>query len=354
MALRAVTPGRVAYCSDCSTEVPPGAPTCPKCRRPFLGEVEALLCTRCSFFAPRSARECVNCGAKLLGVSDEPTRAGVREKLPEPARLWSAGSDPVQRVPPAPTRRLDAMDAVLARARNRTHVLESSESPIEAREREELRRHIEELLREREDVLKAGRSAPLGPPPVSGNEPRSEPLRDRGTGSGTRVEDLERELELGERERRQVELREHEVDRREDEFRRILENLRQREVEVEVEQDRLRRIITRVGQREAELRQRLAAIGPGLTQITIEEPDQAVSEMRVRIADLEEQSERLIDERNRLAARLTESDAHKEEIRDVLRVIDELLGKLPDAHIRAFARSTMFSAYERVLDRYGV
>ena len=379
MALRALTPGNLAYCSDCAAEVPPGAPTCPSCRETFVGEVEALRCSRCTFLAPQNATECVNCGAKFtppMDAIEEQFLAQLKEQRPEPPpsaaapapsqtivitdpvqgeALLAKLNEPVQRLLAGPKRRLEAMDALVARARKRIRVLESSQNPIEAREREELKRQVEELLGEREDIVKIEQGIHEMARVYWGIvEMQEQQLRERETAFNGRLEELRRELERREEERKRVEEREHDVDRREDEFRLILDHLHRREREVLEREDQLRRKIQEIDDREAEVRKRVAALSAGSTQITIEAADQTASEMQVRITDLEEQSERLMDERNRLTLQLTASDARKEEVRQILRVLDELLAKLPDEEVRRFARSNLFSVYEKVLDRYGV
>lgn len=375
MALRILTPGNLAYCSDCTADVPPGAPSCPKCGEGFSGEVEALVCERCRFFAPRNASECVNCGARFPEAAqaiEEQFLAHLKEQAPiapsTPAgstivitdavqgeALLAELNEPVQRLLAGPRRRLEAMDSLVARARKRISALEASQHPTEARERDELKRQVEELLGEREDLLKIEQGIQEMARVYRGAiQAQEQQLHEREGALSMRVDELRSQLERWERERHEVEEREHEVKRREDEFRLILEHLRKREMDMAAKEERLLRKIQDVEQRETELKRRLAGIVTGSTEITIEARDQSFSEMKVRVSDLEEQVERLMEERNRLTLDLSASEARKEEVRQVLKALDELLGKLSDEEVRRFARSNLFSVYEKVLDRYGV
>lgn len=376
MALRVLTPGNLAHCSDCAAEVPPGAPACSRCNEGFAGEVEALLCERCRFFAPRNATECVNCGVRFGGATDaieEQFLAHLKEQAPVPPTsspgqqtivitdpvqgeaLLSKLNEPVRRLLAGPRRRLEAMDSLVARARKRISVLESSQHPIETREREELKRQVGELLGEREDLLKIEQGIQEMARVYRGIvQMQEQQLRDRESALDTRVEELRTQLERWEKERRDVEEREHEVGRREVEFRLILEHLRKRDMDIAEKEGQLQQKIRDVENTDIELKRRLSAIAAGSMDIRIEAKDQAVSEMKVRLSDLEEQVERLMDERNRLTLELSASDARKDEVKQVLKILDELLGKLPREELHRFARSNLYSLYEKVLQRYGV
>src|SRR5207247_2974816 len=105
---------------------------------------------------------------RILQLSREKAKArGAEGGGAEPASfLESGGSDgdmeeslwklaePFDRMLERRKRRLEQMDALIGRARGRIKGLESSTNPLEIRERDELKRQIEELLLEKEDILK--------------------------------------------------------------------------------------------------------------------------------------------------------------------------------------------------------
>src|SRR5437879_13103461 len=191
MAQRALTPGNAAYCSEFGPETRPDAQACARCEQPFTGSMQAVFCPICNSINPVEAAEYVNCNAKFpeprtIGTSAplspadgspeeeylrrilQLSRAKARgaEGGAEPASfLESGGSDgdmeeslwklaePFDRMLERRKRRLEQMDALIDRARGRIKGLESSTNPLEIRERDELKRQIEELILAREDIM---------------------------------------------------------------------------------------------------------------------------------------------------------------------------------------------------------
>ena len=64
--------------------------------------------------------------------------------------------------------------------------------------------------------------------------------------------------------------------------------------------------------------------------------------------------ERLTEEKQKLARDLEEVSSLQTDVKGVLKVLDELLGELPDERIRLFAKSEKFALYEKILDRLQV
>src|SRR2546425_914340 len=195
MAQRALTPGNAAYCSECGAETPPDAKTCARCGEPFEGTMQAVLCPICNSINPAASTECLNCNAKFpeAGLDEAPPPTGPespeeaylrkilqlsREKARnrggsgpgaggEPASsleadraegqteesLWKL-AEPFDRMLERRKQRLEQMEALIERAQTRIKALESSADPAEVQEREELKRQIETLLLEKEDILK--------------------------------------------------------------------------------------------------------------------------------------------------------------------------------------------------------
>jgi len=92
----------------------------------------------------------------------------------------------------------------------------------------------------------------------------------------------------------------------------------------------------------------------GSEKITIQTSDTEVRDLQLRLTELEEQMESVVDEKNRLKAQEEKQSAHREDIKALLKVLDELLEKLPDEEIRKFAKSKDFASYEKVLETYGL
>lgn len=194
MAQHALTPGDAAYCSECGAGTRPDATSCDRCDQPFEGSIQAVFCPICNSINPAKALECVNCSAKfpepgtigtsaplsptdgapeeeylrrILQLSREKAKTrtgseGTTDPVPraggEPASLLEADlrdgemeeslwklAEPFDRMLERRKRRLKQMDLLIDRARSRIKSLEASVNPLEVRERDELKRQIEEL-----------------------------------------------------------------------------------------------------------------------------------------------------------------------------------------------------------------
>src|SRR6266480_3456811 len=346
MAQRALTPGNAAYCSECGAETQPDAQACARCEQPFTGSMQAVFCPICNSINPVEAAECVNCNAKfpepgtigtsaplspadgspeeeylrrILQLSREKAKARGAEGGTEPASfLESGGSDgdmeeslwklaePFDRMLERRKRRLEQMDALIDRARGRIKGLESSTNPLEIRERDELKRQIEELLLEKEDILKLEEGL-VNMENTYRNIlrlQREELLRDKG---------------------RLLDERHHALSG----------------AEVDLERKRW------------ELEQKASGGRPATKEestITVRS-DSEIGELKSRMVQLEEQMERLMDERNKLVEQQKELLRLRDELKVVMKDVDDLLGDLPPDKIRTFAKSKKFALYEKILER---
>ena len=421
MAQRALTRGNAAYCSECAAETPPDAAACARCGATFEGSMDALFCPICNSINRADATECVNCNAnfpepgslvaprapqesaveeeylrRILQLSREKARARegqpggtpqaqAARSAPEPVSalesdedegeldeaLWKL-AEPFDRMIARRRRRLEQMDALIERARVRIKNLEESTSPTDLRERDELKRQIEELLLEKEDILKLEEGL-VDMENTYRNILRmqKDELKARETSLRSRIDAFRHELETREKAFGQMRERESDIGRREDEFRRVMNRMHERERELEKREELLRdkaRLLDErhhalsgaevdLERRRWELEQRANTTRAGgvkqemATTVTVKPSDQELGELRARMVTLEEQMERLMEERNRLAEEQQELVQLRDEFKVVLKDLDDLLGELPDSKIREFAKSETFARYEKVLDR---
>ena len=394
MALRALTPSGAAYCSECGADAPEAGEKCVSCGRPFEGILEAVRCPFCAAILFRNASECYHCGRdvprwvpeaseetffqKLLGA--RPREAAAESAAPaagpsdadpsrnraaapaDPAALWKL-SEPFQQVLQNRKRRIEQMDALVARARRRIRMLEASTNPIEIREREELKRQISEILVEREEIVKIEQGI-SEMERIYRNilELQQSQLRDREESLKSRLEAFHKELERREQEKAEIKEKEADLSRREGEFRTLLDQLHAREREVDARDARLADLVKSLEARAAQLEsteQNLRKQAPALhrggsEEITIQASNTEVRDLQLRITELEEQMERVSEEKNRIHEEHTRLSAEHEDVRAVLKTLDELLGKLPDEEIKKFAKSKDFESYEKVLHTYGL
>ena len=414
MALRALTPSKAAYCSDCGANAPPDAGVCPTCGKPFEGTFDAMLCPICNTINRADAVECEKCAAKfperrdadppteeaylrrILQLSREKAKARTTLGLagprpapapaPEPRSMTEEGdaddleramwklAEPLDRVVQNRRRRLEQMESIIERARDRVDDLATATDPEKVAEREGLKRQVEDLLLEKEDILKLEEGlVEMENTYRNILRMQQEELKSRETSLRSRIEAFRKELEARERTFGQLREREGEVVRREDEFRRLVNRLHEREQELTQREELLRekaRLLDErhhslsesevdLERRRWELQHKAASVAGAAAKaregtITVGTPEQAVNEMRGRLSDLEEQMERLTDERNRIAKDREDLTATRAEAASILKVLDDLLGKLPEATIEEFAQSEAFARYERLLERLGV
>ena len=386
MALRALTPSGTAYCSDCGAETLPDAEECAVCGRQFEGVLDAIRCPFCGAILFRGATECYHCGREVGPLAPPPEReAGRREErhlrslldatekaveapagasVPAPpadppppppdappkvtgaadegTALWML-SEPFQRMLVARKKRIEQMDAIVARARRRVRMLEVSQNPIEMREREELKRQIAEILVEREDILKIEEGI-MGMERIYRNilHLQQTQLRDREDSLKARLETFRKELERREQEKEHIKEREKDLDTREQRLGERMRDLEEKTARLSAIEEELKRRGPR------------APTPPSPEEITIEPADAEIHDLKLRLTELEEQMEKLAEEKNRLSEERQRASAFYEEVKGVLRTLDELLGNLPEARIKKFAKSEDFQAYEKVLDALGM
>jgi DNA repair exonuclease SbcCD ATPase subunit/ribosomal protein L40E len=408
MAQRALTPGNAAYCSECGAETTPEAAACARCEQPFGGPIcnsinpaDSRECRNCNAKFPEPGS--IGTGAplapgvgtpeeeylrRILQLSREKAKARQAESpsgadLPEgsePASFLESGgregemeeslwklAEPFDRMLERRKRRLEQMDALIDRARGRIKGLEASANPLEVRERDELKRQIEELLLEKEDILKLEEGL-VNMENTYRNILRlqQDELKARETSLRSRIDAFRRELESREKAFGQLKERESDVVRREDEFRRVMNRVHERQRELEKREELLREKARLLDERhhtltEAEVdlerkRWELEQRGsggrpPSKTEATIAvRSDHELAELKGRMIQLEESMERMVEEKNKLVEQQKDLLRLKDELKVVMKDVDELLGDLPADKIQGFAKSNKFALYEKILD----
>jgi hypothetical protein len=156
------------------------------------------------------------------------------------------------------------------------------------------------------------------------------------------------------------------VVRREEEFQFLMNRIHERERDLEKREDLFREKARLLDERHHalsegevnlerkrwELQQRAGGKEPpkGDPMITIRS-DAELADLKGRMVQIEEQMERALEERNRLIEQQKELLGLRDDLKVVMKDLDELLGELPAAKIRAFANSDKYSLYEKILER---
>ena len=87
---------------------------------------------------------------------------------------------------------------------------------------------------------------------------------------------------------------------------------------------------------------------------TAEESGSVEGDLDAMISTLEGQIASLISEKVELQKKIAEATQVDEDIRKLLKILDQMLGQLPEEVIERFSKSDDFATYERVLDRFNI
>ncbi len=108
------------------------------------------------------------------------------------------------------------------------------------------------------------------------------------------------------------------------------------------------------------LRQKLLGIRSTMTlhqtgkDVPQGEIEQAEGDIESMISELEEEIGALIVEKTDLQSKITEASMLDEDMKRLLKVLDQMLGQLPEEAIERFSKSDEFAVYERILDRFKI
>jgi len=86
----------------------------------------------------------------------------------------------------------------------------------------------------------------------------------------------------------------------------------------------------------------------------LEELGSVEGDLNEMISDLESQISSLISEKAELQEKTAEATQVDEDLRKLLKILDQMLGQLPEEVIERFSKSDDFATYERVLDRFNI
>jgi DNA repair exonuclease SbcCD ATPase subunit len=214
----------------------------------------------------------------------------------------------------------------------------------------------------------------------------SEPVRERGLAAKA----LRKKLDAKEKEVAELKAKEEQIAKREEMVDRKIqgyaqkkkqlddneEELKAKLAKLEAERQELERLktVARGASTESEreqakaewledqksLRQKLLGIRSTVTlyqtgkETPQEEIEQAEGDIESMISDLEAQIGALIIEKIDLQSKITEVSMLDEDMKKLLKVLDQMLGQLPEESIERFSKSDEFAVYERILDRFKI
>src|SRR3990170_7171218 len=370
MATRVVTPDGL-FCGSCGNPADSDIQLCVSCGQPFEGDVPGTKCPQCGRAVDERDAKCPACGTSLpalpslptahdliaeikafrrqaVGVMSHPSVPGTMPQETEAAllaeleSLWKL-AEPFERVVAARRKRLEQMDRLIAAARRRVREIEESDNPAEARERQELQRQVQDILLERDEILKIEFGiAEMERIYRNIITMQQKELRAKEDALRARLDGFRKEIGMRDAERQALVDRERDLERREEALQSKLADLEtegsappsqtppsatEGESHPPTEVANAGETVTReqwlAAQREIQdALLRLRGSGGGILLPTAE----GVRDLRMRLSELEESAEKAIGEKGKLEQELTELRAAEDHTREVLKELDELLG----------------------------
>jgi len=400
------------FCSSCGVSAESVTELCVGCGQPFEAEVPGFVCARCGHVVEAGPERCPMCNLELpappppapgserglpppfvppAAPPSEPLKDTVLGKflefreqsrsdgaklshevsaLPEQSEaqllaelesLWKL-SEPFEQVVTSRRRRLEQMDRLIAGARRRIRELEESELPEEIREREELKKQLGQVLQERDEILKIE----FG---ITEMERiyrniitlQQKELKSKEESLKARLEGFRKEIQVRDEERRELADREKDLSEKERELADRESDLIRKLAEAGEARPRPSARRDPDGVTRSEWLKAQQDIQESLLKLRETEGEAALSprastvrDLQVRVSELEELLEKTAEEKTHTERQLKDVRAAEEVAREVLKVLDELLGQLPDKTIREFARSKAFAGYEQLLKHLGL
>jgi predicted RNA-binding Zn-ribbon protein involved in translation (DUF1610 family) len=403
LAKKGVTRTGEAYCLQCKSSVDPAIERCPSCDSVFeREEVKAFFCPRCDSLLTLGAAACSKCGMKFKvkairhsesvvdldqhppeeEVPSEPDTVAEPQTPAEDTGMSTEQLEQLRALVGSITRAADARaqllshlgeHAVLGKDRLQSLAeVDAADPRLEVVEAEvvalsedlaDIMRLYSEMLSLADDI--SSLSEPLGLSDEAmrrGLAAKAVRLKSDESGAG---EDVLRARE------EQIARREEMVDRKIKGYAQKKKELDDREAELEARLERVKReqvlleeakadIAPEVGESvwqsdraefEREIGRRLARMGSTLRGDRAAAGDADDLDVEAQLSSLETDVRRVTDQRDEADIRIRESLEGEDEVRRLLRTLDQLLGQLPESVIQKFTQSEDYKLYERVLDR---
>jgi uncharacterized coiled-coil protein SlyX len=351
-------------CLKCGKSLRPGrlASTAPTDTKP---KVEAVPKKTESVVKPDLKAGVDNKGLKQKEVEDTKRRT---------QSLWEL-SEPFEKVIRSRRRRLSKINSLLERARERLASLEGSGLEEDTEERDRLKRQIDEIMEEKEEIIRIEEGiAEMERIYRNLLSLQETELKKKQESLRIRIQSFEEEIEKRDSERDTIRSREEALRAREREFRNKITEMEHRESaltnrekdlkdkmrllrkeELDVMKKRFMgessSLPTRKGWVEKE-----GGVKPEVVEVGSDGqpsgPGNGLDELNIRIAKLEEEVKRVAEEKDRLKEMNRTIAQSQMNVKKVLKILDDLLERLPDEDIKKFVDSEEFKLYEKVLENF--
>ncbi|MCJ2512211.1 MAG: hypothetical protein LN409_02515 [Candidatus Thermoplasmatota archaeon] len=407
MAQKGVTRNGEAYCLKCKSSVDSAIERCPSCDSKFKEEVKAFFCPRCKSLLTFGVSECPQCGMKFrvkaMKQTDVVADVDASSKEEEPTSDESSSTlEPEETTAPESEAKEDISEDQLEQLRG---LVRSMASLVDDRadllgrmgERvdEEKARLVEmegmdgsnpkldlveagavALAEEMTDVMNLYSSMLSVAEEISALS-SSLDLGEGAEQKGLAAKALKMKVESGGAGADELKAREEQVAKREEMVDRKIMGYAHKKKELDDKDAELSAKLERI-QRENALLEEMKASVESAGSESVRENERAEMEREVvrrlmrmeitlrgeqespepdedmllddRMSSLETHIRKAAEEKEEAGLRLRELIGEEDEVRKLLRALDQLLGQLPESAIQKFTQSEDYRLYERVLD----
>ena len=389
---KGVTSTGETYCMECMIEVDPDVKRCPSCDFVFDGEVRVFACPRCRSMLVLGTSECPQCGMRFRMKAlrqDEGLSAGAEEEVVDDTAGTdddaSAGDDEPRLSEEQEARLDELVGSMEGLANDRAQILSRMEgrlseergrlADLARRDGETPRMELVEaavlsLADEMEDLINL-HSSMMGIADEISSLVDSFDLSGGAKERGLAAKALKSRFESMSAGGEELEAREKQLAKREEMVDRKIRGYAQKSKELEERERELAETLERVVREKAQLEElkedrgaetgdwperaavieRLTALGASVSgsQDSADEPGEA--NLEEAVSRVETTVRAVVKARAALEDEVKSSVESLEEVRRLLKILDGLLGQLPEAAVEAFMKSEEFALYERVLDR---
>lgn len=402
------------YCLSCYASVDSEAATCPGCGEALAEEVKAFLCPKCKSVLALGDSQCRGCGLKFKVKTLRPPAEKKDDqflvKLIEWGKTPVEPAGPGEGIPPegpsAPSaeqiKRLTQLkESVKDLMANRSEMLDRMEKRLEEEKArlaqitsmegktessQEVEAEIMALADEMADITMLQAHMELLSDELTtlmGSVDVSEGAKERGLAARA----LRSRLDEKEKELSELKAKEEALAKREEMVDRKIQSYAQKKKQLDLDEEQLKVKLAKLEMEREEL-EKLKAIATGARTDTEREEARAkwqeeqehlrkrLAGMRTAvvahrsgkepaevgigyaedsldsmIAQVEREIAAIITEKVELRQSMTDAQAMDDDLRKLLRVLDQMLGQLPEEAIERFSKSEEFAIYEKILDR---
>jgi len=417
LASKGVTRTGEVYCLSCYEIVDRSASKCPSCGVPLTEEARAFLCPKCKTVLTLGDAQCRSCGLKFKVKTLKPMETKEDDqflmKLIEwgktPEDQGAAAGERPSAGPATPSaeqlrRFAQLKESVRDLMANRSEMLERMEKRLEEEKArlaqissmegkstsaDQVEAEIMALADEMADITMLQAHMEALSDDIS-TLMESVDISDAVKERGLAAKALRKKLDQKEKELADLRSKEEQLVKREEMVDRKIQAYAQKKKQLDDEEESLKVRLVKLEEERAEL-ERLKAIASGARtesereearakwleeqrrfrerlsgikstvvshrtgkETTADEIDAAEGDLDNMIAGLEEQIGALISEKVELQKKISEASVLDEDIRKLLKVLDQMLGQLPEEVIESFSKSEDFALYERILDRFKI